>query len=68
MRTKFSLAYQQEHEATGEIEKNVKLDVYMDCFDEGALDNFKQGLISLCDCMGEYFRNDCLRRDSHGNE
>lgn len=68
MRSKFSLAYRQEHEATGEIEKNVKLDVYMDCLEEGALDFFKLGLIGLCDCMGAYFRNDCLRRDSYDDE
>lgn len=68
MRSKLSLAYRQENETTGEVEKNVKLDVYMDCFEECALDSFKQGLISLCDCMGEYFRSDCLRRDSHDDE
>lgn len=68
MRSKFGLAYRQENEATGVIERNVKLDVYMDCNEEASLDYFKQGLVSLCDCMDEYFKNDCIRRDSYDDE
>jgi len=63
MNSKFNLAYSKEHEATGEIENSIRLDVYMDCLDNRSYDYFVEALITMCNGMSDYLTSELSRRD-----
>lgn len=64
MRNKFNMAYQQENESNGEIEKYIRLDVYIDCLNKDSFGYFKEGLISLCNGMSDYLISDKFKEKS----
>lgn len=54
MRVKFNLFYQQENENTGNIDKQVSTDIYINSNDDTALDLMTNGIVDTCNNMGSY--------------
>jgi hypothetical protein len=66
MRAKANMSVQFEDEKKGEIVRNAKADVYLDCSDEVSMDYMKGIIAYAANCMADIV-DDIGNEDDSGN-